>query len=188
MLRYWTAGESHGKTMIAMIDGFPAGLQLETDSIDHELRRRQGGYGRGGRQRIETDTVEVLTGVWQQTTLGSPIALQVVNQDYKLEKLEDLQRPRPGHGDLTGAVKYLGSIRGVLERASARETCVRVAAGALAKQLLREFGIEVIGYVVELGGTVIEPRAGSIEQQREWRDASELYSLCLLYTSPSPRD
>ncbi len=177
MLRYWTAGESHGKTMIAMIDGFPAGLQLETDSIDHELRRRQGGYGRGGRQRIETDTVEVLTGVWQQTTLGSPIALQVVNQDYKLEKLEDLQRPRPGHGDLTGAVKYLGSIRDVLERASARETCVRVAAGALAKQLLREFGIEVIGYVVELGGTVIEPRAGSIEQQREWRDASELYSL-----------
>ena len=101
----------------------------------------------------------------------------MVNQDYKLEKLEDLQRPRPGHGDLTGAVKYLGSIRGVLERASARETCVRVAAGALAKQLLREFGIEVIGYVVELGGTVIEPRAGSIEQQREWRDASELYSL-----------
>ena len=76
MLRYWTAGESHGKTMLAMVDGFPAGLQLETDSIDHELRRRQGGYGRGGRQRIETDTVEILTGVWQQTTLGSPIALQ----------------------------------------------------------------------------------------------------------------
>jgi chorismate synthase len=177
MLRYWTAGESHGKTMIAMIDGFPAGLQLETDSIDHELRRRQGGYGRGGRQRIETDTVEILTGVWQQTTLGSPIALQVVNQDYKLEQMEDLQRPRPGHGDLTGAVKYLGSIRGVLERASARETCVRVAAGALAKQLLRQFGIEVIGYVVELGSTVIEPPAGSIEQQREWRDASEIYSL-----------
>ena len=177
MLRYWTAGESHGKTMLATVDGFPAGLQLETDSIDHELRRRQGGYGRGGRQRIETDAVEILTGVWQQTTLGSPIALQVINRDYKLEKMEDLQRPRPGHGDLTGAVKYLGSIRGVLERASARETTVRVAAGALAKQLLSQFGIEVIGYVVELGGISIAPRAGSIEQQREWRDASEVYSL-----------
>jgi chorismate synthase len=177
MLRYWTAGESHGKTMLATVDGFPAGLQLETDSIDHELRRRQGGYGRGGRQRIETDAVEILTGVWQQTTLGSPIALQVINRDYKLEKMEDLQRPRPGHGDLTGAVKYLGSIRGVLERASARETTVRVAAGALAKQLLSQFGIEVIGYVVELGGISIAPREGSIEQQREWRDASEVYSL-----------
>ena len=177
MLRYWTAGESHGKTMLATVDGFPAGLQLETDSIDHELRRRQGGYGRGGRQRIETDAVEILTGVWQQTTLGSPIALQVINRDYKLEQMEDLQRPRPGHGDLTGAVKYLGSIRGVLERASARETTVRVAAGALAKQLLSQFGIEVIGYVVELGGISIAPREGSIEQQREWRDASEVYSL-----------
>jgi len=177
MLRYWTAGESHGKTMLATVDGFPAGLQLETDSIDRELRRRQGGYGRGGRQRIETDAVEILTGVWQQTTLGSPIALQVINRDYKLEQMEDLQRPRPGHGDLTGAVKYLGSIRGVLERASARETTVRVAAGALAKQLLSQFGIEVIGYVVELGGIPIVPREGSIEQQREWRDASEIYSL-----------
>jgi chorismate synthase len=177
MLRYWTAGESHGKTMLATVDGFPAGLQLETDSIDHELRRRQGGYGRGGRQRIETDAVEILTGVWKQTTLGSPIALQVINRDYKLEQMEDLQRPRPGHGDLTGAVKYLGSIRGVLERASARETTVRVAAGALAKQLLSQFGIEVIGYVVELGGISIAPREGSIEQQREWRDASEVYSL-----------
>ncbi len=177
MLRYWTAGESHGKTMLATVDGFPAGLQLETDSIDRELRRRQGGYGRGGRQRIETDAVEILTGVWQQTTLGSPIALQVINRDYKLEQMEDLQRPRPGHGDLTGAVKYLGSIRGVLERASARETTVRVAAGALTKQLLSQFGIEVIGYVVELGGISIVPREGSIEQQREWRDASEIYSL-----------
>ena len=177
MLRYWTAGESHGKTMLATVDGFPAGLQLETDSIDRELRRRQGGYGRGGRQRIETDAVEILTGVWQQTTLGSPIALQVINRDYKLEQMEDLQRPRPGHGDLTGAVKYLGSIRGVLERASARETTVRVAAGALTKQLLSQFGIEVIGYVVELGGISIIPREGSIEQQREWRDASEIYSL-----------
>ncbi|MEX2027565.1 MAG: chorismate synthase, partial [Pirellulaceae bacterium] len=146
MLRYFTAGESHGRTLLAIVDGFPAGVEVATEPIDVELRRRQGGYGRGGRQRIETDSVELLTGVWKSTTLGSPVTLQVVNKDYKLERLEDLQRPRPGHGDLTGAVKYLGSIRGILERASARETAVRVAAGALAKQLLAHFGIEAIGY------------------------------------------
>ncbi len=177
MLRYWTAGESHGKTLLALIDGFPAGVVLETASIDVELRRRQGGYGRGGRQRIETDRVEILTGIWQNTTLGSPIALQVVNRDYKLERLDDLQRPRPGHGDLTGAIKYLGSIRGILERASARETAVRVAAGAVAKQLLRQFGIEALGYVVELGGRSIEVPPGTIDEHRQLRDASIIYSL-----------
>ncbi len=97
MLRYWTAGESHGKTLLALVDGFPAGVPLETASIDVELRRRQGGYGRGGRQRIETDTVEILTGIWQGRTLGSPIALQVINKDYKLERLDDLRSARgPG--------------------------------------------------------------------------------------------
>jgi chorismate synthase len=177
MLRYWTAGESHGKTLLALVDGFPAGVTIETDPIDVELRRRQGGYGRGGRQRIETDTVEVLTGVWQNTTLGSPIALQVINKDYKLERLGDLDRPRPGHGDLTGAIKYLGSIRGILERASARETAVRVAAGALAKQLLKPFGIEAFGYVVELGGMRIEPLPGTLEEQRARREASSIFAL-----------
>lgn len=177
MLRYWTAGESHGKALLALVDGFPAGVEIETDSIDVELRRRQGGYGRGGRQRIETDLVEVLSGVWHNTTLGSPIALQVINKDYKLERLGDLPRPRPGHGDLTGAIKYLGSIRGILERASARETAVRVAAGALAKQLLKPFGITAFGYVVELGGLAIEPVPGTLEEQRARRDSSEIYSL-----------
>ena len=177
MLRYWTAGESHGKTMLAVVDGFPAGLSVETDSIDRELRRRQGGYGRGGRQRIETDRVEVLTGIWSKITLGSPITLQVVNRDYKLERLDDLERPRPGHGDLTGAIKYLSSIRGVLERASARETSVRVAAGALAKQLLRQFGISAIGYVVELGGVRIEPVLAPMAEQIALRDSSCVYSL-----------
>jgi chorismate synthase len=177
MLRYWTAGESHGKTMLTIVDGFPAGLVVDTDIIDCELQRRQGGYGRGGRQRIETDRVEILSGIWKGTTLGSPIALQVVNRDYKLERLDDLERPRPGHGDLTGAIKYLGSIRGVLERASARETTVRVAAGALARQLLRLFGIDVLGYVVELGGIRIEPVAGTIDAQRRQRDTSIVYSL-----------
>ena len=136
MLRYWTAGESHGKALVALVDGFPAGVKVDTAPIDVELRRRQGGYGRGGRQRIETDQVDIKSGIWQGLTLGSPIALEVVNRDYKLERLGDLERPRPGHGDLTGAIKYLGSIRGTLERASARETTVRVAAGALAAQLL----------------------------------------------------
>lgn len=176
-LRYWTAGESHGKTLVALIDGFPAGVELNTAPMDAELRRRQGGYGRGGRQRIETDSVELLSGIWRNVTLGSPIALQVVNKDYKLERLDDLSRPRPGHGDLTGAMKYLGPIRGVLERASARETTVRVAAGAVARQLLTKFGIDVIGYVVELGGIRIEPRPGSLEERLRLRDSSEIYSL-----------
>ena len=177
MLRYWTAGESHGKTLLALVDGFPAGLAIETDSIDADLKRRQGGYGRGGRQKIATDTVEVLTGIWQNVTLGSPIALQVINKDFKLERLKDLDRPRPGHGDLTGAIKYLGSIRGVLERASARETAVRVAAGALAKQLLVAFDIHCIGFVAELGGIAIEPQPGTISEQLQLRDESEIYSL-----------
>ncbi len=177
MLRYWTAGESHGKALLAMIDGFPAGVPLETDSIDAELRRRQGGYGRGGRQRIETDRVEILTGIWKQTSLGSPITLQVVNKDYKLERLSDIERPRPGHGDLTGSVKYLSSVRGILERASARETAVRVAAGALANQLLREFGIRTIGYVVEIGGVRVDPREVPLDEQLKLRDESEIYSL-----------
>src|SRR5688572_13278191 len=176
-LRYWTAGESHGKTLLAVIDGFPAGVELDTAPIDAELRRRQGGYGRGGRQRIETDTVELLTGVWHNTTLGSPIGLQVINKDYKLERLDDLTRPRPGHGDLTGAIKYLGPIRGVLERASARETTVRVATGSLCKQLLTQFGIEVLGYVVELGGIRIEVPENTLAEKRSARAASEVYSL-----------
>jgi len=184
MLRYWTAGESHGKTLIALVDGFPAGVTIDVEPINIELKRRQGGYGRGGRQRIESDTVDVRTGVWHNLTLGSPIVLEVVNRDYKLERLEDLERPRPGHGDLTGSLKYLGSIRGVLERASARETAVRVAAGALAKQLLAEFGISVFGYVVELGGEKIEPVEAPLHRLREIRDESAIYGLNLEQDEP----
>jgi chorismate synthase len=179
MLRYWTAGESHGKALIALVDGFPAGVTIDVEPINTELRRRQGGYGRGGRQRIETDAVDIRSGVWKGVTLGSPIALEVVNRDYKLERLDDLPRPRPGHGDLTGAVKYLGSIRGVLERASARETAVRVAAGALCKQLLAAFDITVFGFVAEVGGEKVEPVAGTLDEWRSIRDRSELYGLNL---------
>ncbi|MHB8969039.1 MAG: chorismate synthase [Pirellulaceae bacterium] len=177
MLRYWTAGESHGKTLLALVDGFPAGVTIDTAPIDDDLQRRQGGYGRGGRQRIETDRVEVLTGVWKGVSLGSPIALQVVNRDYKLERMEDLTCPRPGHGDLAGALKYLGPIRGILERASARETAVRVAAGSLAKQLLQSFGIRTMGYVVELGGLCFPPPDCSWEERLRQRANSAVYAL-----------
>jgi chorismate synthase len=177
MLRYLTGGESHGKALSVIVDGFPAGIALDTNLIDNELSRRQGGYGRGGRQRIEEDKIDVLSGIWRGTTLGSPITLQVVNRDYKLERMEDIKRPRPGHADLAGAIKYNSSVRGILERASARETTVRVAAGALAKLLLREFSISVFGYVVELGGISAPPVSGSAEQLLSIRDASPLYTL-----------
>jgi chorismate synthase len=178
MLRLLTAGESHGKALLALVDGFPAGLAINTASIDAELQRRQGGYGRGGRQKLEVDTVEFLSGTWQGKTLGSPLALQVINRDAKLERLKELERPRPGHGDLTGAIKFLGSIRGVLERASARETAARVAAGALAQQLLSLFGIEVFGYVVQLESIPAPPQVGDPVELRALRDASPLYTLC----------
>src|SRR5262245_53569456 len=177
MLRLLTAGESHGKMLLAVVDGFPAGVKVETASIDRELERRQGGYGRGGRQKLESDSVELLSGVWQGTTLGSPLTLAIANRDAKLERLKDVERPRPGHGDLTGAIKYLGPIRGILARASARETAARVAAGALTRQLLGEFGVSVFGYVVQLEQIVAPPRAGSLDELRALRDASPMYTL-----------
>ncbi len=177
MLRYWTAGESHGKGILAIVDGFPCGIAVDSDVIDRELQRRQGGYGRGGRQRIEQDRVEILSGTWRGLSLGSPIALWVKNHDYKIEKMEDLDRPRPGHGDLSGSIKYLTSVRAILERASARETVGRVAAGALARQLLTAVGIEVFGYVVSLGPIDLPPREGSLAELRTIRDRSALYCL-----------
>lgn len=178
MLRYWTAGESHGKLLVAIVDGFPAGVTVDEDFINGELRRRQGGYGRGGRQRIEDDRVEIVAGTWRGVTIGSPVALQIVNRDFKIDKLEELAFPRPGHGDLAGAVKHLGSIRGILERASARETAARVAAGALARLLLQSFQIDVLGYVVELGGMEFPVPPGSLAEHRQLRNSSEVYSLC----------
>ena len=177
MLRYLTGGESHGKALTVIVDGFPAGIALDSDLMDEELRRRQGGYGRGGRQRIETDRVDVLSGFWRGVSLGSPVTLQVVNKDSKLERLDDITRPRPGHADLAGALKYNAPVRAILERASARETVVRVAAGALTKLLLREFGITVFGYVLELGGIRAEPVPGDLAQLRAIRDQSPVYSL-----------
>jgi chorismate synthase len=177
VLRYLTAGESHGKAIVAILDGFPAGVPVDVAAVDAELKRRQGGYGRGARQKIEEDHVEILSGVWRGVTIGSPIALMVPNRDYKLERLEDLSRPRPGHADLSGALKYGQGIRPVLERASARETVGRVAVGALCKQLLERFGITCLGYVLELGGIRAEPVPGSPADWKKLRDSSPLYTL-----------
>lgn len=165
MLRYLTAGESHGPQLTAIIEGLPAGLAISTESINADLARRQQGYGRGGRMKIETDRAEILSGVRWGETLGSPLTLAVVNRDWENwqermsplpEKRDDSQfvtRPRPGHADLTGVLKYHHhDVRNILERSSARETAVRVAAGAVAKALLQRFDIRVYSFVVQLGG------------------------------------
>ncbi|MDO4858133.1 MAG: chorismate synthase [Thermoguttaceae bacterium] len=179
MLTYHTAGESHGKGLLALIDGFPAGLEINPEIINYELKRRQGGYGRGGRQKLETDTAEILTGIWGMTTIGSPIALWVKNRDYRLPDLPDLETPRPGHGDLSGSRKYLSGMRAILERASARETAARVAAGGLARQLLAQVGISVFGFVVQVAEVELPDCLGSenIEEMRRFRDANSLFSL-----------
>ncbi len=173
MLRYLTAGESHGPALTAIVEGFPSGVALDTELIDHELKRRQGGYGRGKRQQLETDRIGVDSGVFHGVTTGAPITLRLINNDAKLERLSEPAAPRGGHIDLAGAINYQTGIRQVLERASARETALRVAVGALAKLLLRELGITVFGYVRELGGIAAEP----LSFDPVIRDASPVYTL-----------
>ncbi|MCQ3952543.1 MAG: chorismate synthase [Chloroflexi bacterium] len=154
-LRFLTAGESHGPALTAILDGIPAGLPLTPDIINKELARRQQGYGSGGRMKIEKDAVQILGGVMAGETTGAPIAMLVKNADHikwKGKAVEPMTAPRPGHADLTGAVKYgYKDLRPALERASARETTMRVAAGAVCKHLLAQFGIIVGGYVVSIG-------------------------------------
>ena len=158
MLRYLTAGESHGKCLVAILEGMPAGLPLDPARIDHELRRRQHGYGRGGRMLIEQDTVQILSGVRRGRTMGSPIVLEIANKDFSIEKLPVVTRPRPGHADLTGALKYdQDDVRTILERASARETVARVAVGAVCRLLLEVFAVDCISHVVRIGGIDAEP-------------------------------
>ena len=156
-LRYLTGGESHGRLLLSVLEGIPSGLPLTAEEINQDLRRRQGGYGRGGRMRIEKDQVELVAGVRHGKTLGGPIGLIVQNRDWQnwqkvmaVEPVEEsavervVTKPRPGHADLAGAIKYgHRDIRNVLEKASARETAIRVAVGAVAKQLLRQFDIKV---------------------------------------------
>ncbi len=180
-LTYHTAGESHGPALIILVNGLPAAMTIDEDLINAELRRRQGGYGRGGRQKIETDTVEFLSGVRLGKTIGSPLTMRVHNKDSRLDDLErtpPVYRPRPGHADLAGSVKWLTTdCRETLERASARETASRVAAGALAKCLLRCFGIEVFGFVRSIGSARSDVSV-TIENWQELiqaRDDSDVY-------------
>src|SRR6202042_2009908 len=169
MLRYFTAGESHGEALVAFLSGLPAGLKLDQVFLDRELWRRQQGYGRGGRMKIERDTAHILSGVRHGMTIGSPISVQLENRDWKnwQESLpvgegdparhKPVKSPRPGHADLAGALKYnFPEARYVLERASARETTARVAAGAIAKLLLRAIGADVLSHVIAVGAARLE--------------------------------
>jgi chorismate synthase len=164
MMRFLTAGESHGPQLVAVVEGMPAGFEIDPAKINRELARRQKGYGRGGRMAIERDEVRIVSGVRFGQSMGSPITMVVENLDYKnwvkrmsiapgdREEERVVTRPRPGHADLAGVLKYnLDDIRNVLERASARETTARVAIGGLARQILEPFGIDVLGYVVSIG-------------------------------------
>jgi chorismate synthase len=164
--RFTTAGESHGKALVAIIEGLPSGVQIDLEKLNHELWRRQQGYGRGGRMKIESDQAEILTGVRHGKTLGSPVTLLIENRDFvhwteimSAEAIETepknpriVKRPRPGHADLAGGQKFqTRDLRDILERASARETAARVACGAIAKQLLENFGVEIRSHVIKLG-------------------------------------
>jgi len=168
-LTYHTAGESHGPGLIVLVQGMPAGVEVDRGLIDEALSRRQGGYGRGGRQRIETDRIEPLSGVRLGRTIGAPIAMRIANRDSRLDDLKKtppVYRPRPGHADLAGSVKWLTTdCRATLERASARETAARTAAGALARCLLRAFEIEVFAFV----RSVHEARWEGEATEENWR-------------------
>lgn len=155
MLHYITTGESHGKYLAAVLEGMPSGLSVDLDFIDAELRRRQGGYGRGGRQKIETDQVEILGGVIKGLSTGAPIGFVLMNKDFKIDQMPDLFRPRPGHADLAGSLKYHQGIRAVLERSSARETAMRVAVGGLCKLFLKKFNVEIVGHVIQIGNAKV---------------------------------
>ncbi|MCC5910551.1 MAG: chorismate synthase [Clostridiaceae bacterium] len=163
MFRLLTAGESHGQSLVGIIEGFPSNVPIDIEAVNKDLKRRQGGYGRGGRMQIEKDKIEILSGVRGSKTLGSPISFLIKNKDYenwqpymnpvKVEEGKEVIQPRPGHADLTGALKYnFHDIRNVLERSSARETATRVAVGSLASQLMKIFGIEVFSHVIAIGG------------------------------------
>jgi chorismate synthase len=181
MLRYFTAGESHGEALVAVLSGLPAGLKVDQALVDRELWRRQQGYGRGGRMKIERDTAHILSGVRHGLTIGSPISIQLENKDWKnwqealpvgegeREKHKPVKSPRPGHADLAGALKYnFPEARYVLERASARESAARVAIGAIAKLFLREVGIEVLSHVVTTGSV-------TLAEQVPWERVRSLY-------------
>jgi chorismate synthase len=174
-LRYLTAGESHGPCLVAVMEGLPAGLKLAPEDINRDLARRQQGYGRGGRMKIETDQVEILSGTRFGQTIGAPVTLMVRNKDATIDKLPPVTKPRPGHADLAGVIKYdRRDARDILERASARETTMRVAVGAVAKRLLAEVGIEIVGHLVGLGPVQANVDGLTLPEIRERSEASEV--------------
>lgn len=187
--KFTTAGESHGKALVAIVEGLPAGVEIDVEQINRELWRRQQGYGRGGRMKIESDKIEILSGVRHGKTLGSPIALTIENRDFvhwqeimASEKIETppknprvVTRPRPGHADLAGGQKFgARDLRDILERASARETAARVACGAFARQLLENFGVEIKSHVVKLGSVPEKPLNKTFDEISAIADDSEL--------------
>src|SRR5712691_9249268 len=190
MLRYYTAGESHGEMLVAFLSGLPAGLGIDQAFVDRELWRRQQGFGRGGRMKIEKDTAHFVSGVRHGKTIGSPIAILLENKDWKNwqealpvetgdpAKHKRVASPRPGHADLAGALKYnFPEARYVLERASARESAARVAIGALAKLFLRELGIEILSHVITTGNVTVQTEI-SWEQIRSLYDHEEVLLNC----------
>ncbi|MBI1920900.1 MAG: chorismate synthase [Geobacter sp.] len=189
MLRYLTAGESHGPQLTAILEGVPAGLKVREEDINTDLARRQCGYGRGGRMLIEKDTVQILSGVRWGEAIGSPVTLCVVNRDwvnwqekmspYEIHRDDKIRvtRSRPGHADLPGAMKYgHHDVRNILERSSARETAIRVAVGTVAKLLLASFGVEVFGFVAEVGGVRASRPALPLARLRELAEKSEFFT------------
>ena len=178
VLRFLTAGESHGPFLTAILEGMPAGVPIDAEVVQRQMRRRQLGYGRGPRMQFETDTVELLSGVRRGTTLGSPITLAIKNKDASIDRLPVVTQPRPGHADLTGAMKYdHRDIRNVLERASARETAARVAVGAVCKQLLVPLGIELASHVVALGSVRAKPSDVTVARLRAKAEPTPLRCL-----------
>src|SRR5450631_4288022 len=191
MLRYLTAGESHGEALVAFLSGLPAGLEVGLEFVDRELWRRQQGYGRGGRMKIERDTAHILSGVRQGMTIGSPISVQLENRDWKHwqeslpvaegdpAKHKRVASPRPGHADLAGALKYnFPEARYVLERASARESAARVAIGALAKLFLRELGMEVLSHVIAVGKAALSNAEVGWEKLQQLHAKQEVLLNC----------
>lgn len=176
-LDYRTAGESHGQALIVLVEGLPAGITIDEATVNNALRRRQGGFGRGGRMKIEHDTINILSGVRSGVSIASPLAMQIANKDWRIDQAPPIHRPRPGHADFAGSMKWLTTdCRATLERASARETASRVAAGAVAALLLKEFGIELAGFVSQIGAVRASVGANmSVAELRSARDASEVY-------------
>ncbi|MCL2485166.1 MAG: chorismate synthase [Endomicrobia bacterium] len=187
-MRFTTAGESHGRGLVVILEGIPAGLTVNSEDIDVELARRQKGFGRGLRMKIETDTAWIMSGMRHARTLGSPIALFIENKDWENWKgvmspvsvdLDGkiLEKPRPGHADLAGLMKYgVADFRDILERASARETAARVAAGAVCKELLKEFGINILSYTTQIGN--VSANVSKISKDKIWHDTEMSYVRC----------